>query len=121
MAYSSLSSIDPGEYSPTNSNPEIRRAEAQKFFNKATAKDRCHIVSSEFDSSWKDDPVEVKVKADSVRISTYYSEDDDSDSSKATHSVQRIDFQSQPSSVRDTLIKPLSRLLSSIRKGSTLP
>ncbi len=43
-------SVDPGEYS-LGSNAETRKAEAQKFFNEAQAKDRYSIVSPQFDSS----------------------------------------------------------------------
>jgi hypothetical protein len=66
MAYPS-SSVDPEEYSPGST---------QKFFDKATANDTCPMISPEFDSSWRDDPVEVKVKEDIDLTSTYCSEDD---------------------------------------------
>lgn len=74
MAYPSTS-VDPGEYSPS-STAETCKAYAQKFFNKATAYDTCPMISPEFDSSWIDDPVEVKVKEDTGPTSTYCSEDD---------------------------------------------
>ncbi len=104
-------SVDPGEYS-TGSTTETRKAEAQNFFNEAQAKDRCLTLSPEFDSSWRDDPVKSTGGEHAVPKATYCSEDDDSDASQAIHSVHGIDFQSQPSTVSDSFMKPLSRSLS---------
>ena len=112
--------IDPGEYSP-DSTAETRKAEVQQLFKETTAKDRCPIASPEFDSSWRHDTPNVKVKEDTGPTYTYHSEDDDSDSSKATHSVHGFDFQSQPSSVRDAYMKPSSRSLSSMTASSSNP